>query len=85
MFISLLCQSIYIYCCILQWAHTAGSLATGREPRVSFATCRILTRNRRYRSDKAVAELGYPISPLAGGLRRCWEWHRRRQPAPPPD
>ncbi len=69
----------------LALAHTAGSLATGREPRVSFATCRILTRNRRYRSDKAVAELGYRISPLADGLRRCWEWHCRRQPPPPPD
>ena len=60
-------------------AHTAAGLLTGREPRVSIPTCRILTRNRRYRSAKAVAELGYPISPLAAGLRACWEWHLARR------
>ena len=49
-----------------------------REPRVTFPTYRILTRNRRYSSAKAVAELGYPISPLAAGLRQCWEWDRSR-------
>lgn len=65
----------------LALAHTAASLATGREPRVSLPSCHILTRNRRYRSAKAVAELGYRISPLAGGLRRCWDWHCRRQSA----
>lgn len=59
----------------LALAHTGAGLITGREPRVSIPTGRILTRNRRYRSAKAVAELGYLISPLATGLRSCWEWH----------
>ena len=59
-------------------AHTGRGCLSGREPRVSLPTCRILTRNRRYRSDKAVAELDYPVSPLAAGLRACWEWHLDR-------
>lgn len=63
----------------LALAHTAAALASGREPRVSFPTARILSRNRRYRSAKAAAELGYRVSPLADGLRRCWEWHCRRE------
>ena len=66
----------------LALAHTAGARLSGGEPRVSLPTYHILTRNRRYRSDKAVQELGYRISPLGDGLRRCWEWHRRRQRAP---
>ena len=60
-------------------AHTGLSRLNGREPRVSLPTSRILTRNRRYRSDKAVAELGYPVSPLAAGLRACWQWHLHRE------
>ena len=59
-------------------AHTGVSHLSGREPRLSLPTCRILTRNRRYRSAKAVAELGYAVSPLATGLRACWEWHLDR-------
>ena len=59
-------------------AHTGVSHLSGREPRLSLPTCRILTRNRRYRSAKAVAELGYAVSPLAAGLRACWEWHLDR-------
>lgn len=68
----------------LALAHTTASLATGREPRLSFSTARVLSRNRRYRSDKAVTELGYRISPLTDGLRRCWEWHCRRHTAAAP-
>ena len=60
----------------LALAHTAASHLSGREPRVSLPTYHILTRNRRYRSAKAVAELGYRISPLQDGLRACWEWYR---------
>ena len=63
----------------LALAHTGYGHLSGREPRVSLPTCRILTRNRRYRSDKAVAELGYAVSPLAAGLRDCWEWHLQRE------
>ena len=55
--------------------HTGASYLNGREPRISLPTFHILTRNRRYRSDKAIGELGYPVSPLAAGLRACWEWH----------
>ena len=60
-------------------AHTGVSHLSGREPRLSLPTCRILTRNRRYRSAKAGAELGYAVSPLAAGLRACWEWHLDRE------
>ena len=63
----------------LALAHTTASHLRGGEPRVSIPTYHILTRNRRYRSDKAVRELGYRISPLRDGLHRCWEWHRRQQ------
>ena len=59
----------------LALASTAGGLLTGHEPRITLPAYHILTRNRRYSSAKAVAELGYPISPLAAGLRQCWEWH----------
>ena len=58
--------------------HTAASGLHGREPRISLPTCRILTRNRRYRSARAVRELGYVVSPLAEGLRACWDWHLAR-------
>ena len=59
----------------LALASTAGGVLTGREPRITLPTYQIMTRNRRYSSAKAIAELGYPISPLATGLRQCWEWH----------
>lgn len=62
-------------------AHTGCGHLTGREPRVSLPTCHILTRNRRYRSAKAAAELGYAVSPLAAGLRACWQWHQEHQPS----
>jgi len=65
----------------LALAHTAASRLHGGEPRISIPSYHILTRNRRYRSDKAARELGYCITPLADGLRRCWQWHRRRQPS----
>ena len=64
---------------IMALAHTGIGHLNGREPRVSLPTCHVLSRNRRYRCDKAVAELGYPVSPLAAGLRACWEWHLQRQ------
>ena len=64
----------------LALAHTAASRLHGAEPRISLPSYHILTRNRRYRSAKAVRELGYRISPLREGLQRCWEWYRQRQP-----
>jgi dihydroflavonol-4-reductase len=63
----------------LALAHTSVSCVSGREPRISLPTCHILTRNRRYRCDKAIAELGYSVSPLAAGLQACWEWHLKHQ------
>ena len=59
--------------------HSGLGYLGGREPRVSLPTCRILTRNRRYRSAKAIAELGYEVSPLADGLRACWQWHLQHE------
>ncbi|MDE0027549.1 MAG: NAD-dependent epimerase/dehydratase family protein [Spirochaetaceae bacterium] len=58
--------------------HTGASCLNGREPRVSLPTCRILVRNRRYGSARAIRELGYAVSPLAEGLRACWNWHLER-------
>ena len=64
--------------CAMALLHTGSSYLNGREPRVSLPTFHILTRNRRYRSGKAIGELGYGVSPLAAGLRACWEWHLGR-------
>ncbi|MCB9762581.1 MAG: NAD(P)H-binding protein [Alphaproteobacteria bacterium] len=48
---------------------------TGRPPRVTPALAFISTRNRRYRSDKAIRELGYAPRPVEEGLRACWDWY----------
>ena len=42
------------------------------------ALIEVTTRNRKYRSDKAIRELGYAPSPLAQGVEDCWRWYRDR-------
>ena len=53
-----------------------GGMVTGREPLVTPQVANILTRNRRYSSQKAVGELGYLPSPIEDGLNACWDWYQ---------
>lgn len=55
-----------------------GALWTGREPKLTPALAEIVIRNRRYRSDRAVDELGLRFSPLESGIEALWDWHHRR-------
>ncbi len=63
------------------WVAKAGALfeetlATlkRREPKVSRQVAEIYRHSWTYRSDKAIRELGYEITPLADGLGRTVEW-----------
>ncbi|MCB9744305.1 MAG: SDR family oxidoreductase [Alphaproteobacteria bacterium] len=47
----------------------------GRPPRITPPLARMSCANRRYRSDKAEAELGYRPAPLEQGLRECLDWY----------
>lgn len=49
-----------------------------RRPRITPALARMSCRNRRYRCDKAVAELGYTPRPLAASLGETLDWLRAR-------
>ena len=60
----------------LSWAAEAGGWLTGKEPTLTRPQAEILVRNRRYRSDRAVATLGYEPRPLRQGLEACWRWCR---------
>jgi dihydroflavonol-4-reductase len=54
-----------------QW----GSLLTGRPPRISPEIAALMRRPPHFfRSDKAIAELGYRPVPLADMLRESYEW-----------
>ena len=49
---------------------------SGREPPVTRQIARVSARNRRYRSLRAEAELGYSPRPLERGIRACADWYR---------
>ena len=61
---------------------------TGGEPPLTRSLAKVSCRNRRYRSDRAIAELGYAPSPLEDGIRACRDWYRAEglldEPAGPP-
>jgi dihydroflavonol-4-reductase len=62
---------------------------TGGEPPLTRSLARVSCKNRRYRSDRAITELGYAPSPLEEGIRACRDWYRAEglldAPASPPD
>jgi len=49
---------------------------TGGEPPLTRSLARVTCKNRRYRSDRAITELGYAPSPLEEGIRACRDWYR---------
>ena len=51
---------------------------TRRKPRITPALARMSCRNRRYRCDKAVAELGYTPRSLEESLLETLTWMRKR-------
>ena len=54
---------------------------TGRQPLITDEVVRIYKHDWAYSSERAVAELGYRITPLEEGLRRTVDWLK---PAPGP-
>lgn len=46
----------------------------GRPTSLPPALARIIVRNRRYSSQKAIHELGYVPTPIEDGIRACWRW-----------
>lgn len=52
-----------------------GTLS-GAEPPLTPALAEVITKNRRYSSAKAIAELSYDPKPLAYGLEQCWRWYK---------
>jgi nucleoside-diphosphate-sugar epimerase len=62
------------------FAFVEGWLArlTRRRPRITPALARMSCRNRRYRCDKAVAELDYTPRSLEGSLAETLTWMRSR-------
>ncbi|WP_437580615.1 NAD-dependent epimerase/dehydratase family protein [Sorangium sp. So ce887] len=66
---------------LLRWygrlALIRGAL-TGKEPEFTPELAEISSRDRRYSSQRAEAELGYRVSPLEPCLARTWAWARAR-------
>ena len=56
--------------------HEARASFTGREPLVSRSLATVSSRNRKYSSARAVAELGYQPQPLQAGMRSLLHWAR---------
>jgi len=54
------------------------AVLTGIEPLITDEVIEIYRHDWAYSSDRAVAELGYRITPLEEGLRRTVEWLRGR-------
>jgi dihydroflavonol-4-reductase len=55
-----------------------ASLVTRREPTVTPELVRMTAQRRVYSSRRAIAELGYPQTPLRDSLERAFEWYRGR-------
>ena len=53
-------------------------IITGKEPKFTLPLAKIMTKNRKYSSDKAKRELNYNISHLSVGLISCWEWYKEK-------
>lgn len=46
----------------------------GRPASLPPALTRIIIRNRRYSSQKAINDLGYAPQPIEEGIQACWRW-----------
>lgn len=61
-----------------------GEAVTGRATAVNSVTVRYAFTDRyRYRSDRAVAELGYPLAPIEPAIHDAVSWFRARGMLPP--
>lgn len=62
--------------------HVLKARFTQKEPRLTPALVRVTTRNRQYRSDKAMRELDYTPSPLESGIEAAWAWAKAEGKVP---
>ena len=51
-----------------------GALLSGNEPDFTRQLAHMSSRNRQYRSDKAIRELDFSVSELEPCLERTWAW-----------
>lgn len=58
------------------WMQRMRAELTGREPELTDEVARVYEREWAYDSGRAIAELGYAITPLEEGLRRTIDWLR---------
>jgi farnesol dehydrogenase len=64
------------------WAQRIRAALTGKEPEITDEVVRIYRREWAYDSSRAVADLGYTITPLEEGLKRTIAWLRAEGHAP---
>jgi dihydroflavonol-4-reductase len=55
------------------WGDTMFSM-TGREPDLNSAGVKMSSQHHRFKSDRAIAELGYKMRPLEETLQDAWNW-----------
>jgi len=60
------------------WLQRMRARATGREPEITDEVVRVYRREWAYDSSRAIADLGYRITPLADGLARTVAWLREQ-------
>jgi len=58
----------------LACAHEAIAMVRRHEPKLTRQLVELSTRNRKYRSSKAKAELGFSPRPIDVGIQACWAW-----------
>lgn len=56
------------------WMQRMRANLTGREPEITDEVVRIYRREWAYDSSRAIAEIGYTITPFEEGLRRTIDW-----------
>lgn len=50
---------------------------TGKAPQINPGQARYMGKHQRYDSSKAIAELGYKVPPVKGGINAALNWYRQ--------
>lgn len=66
----------YWVAALAAWGSYALSLLTRREPPLTPELLRVARYSRRYSSERAIRELGYPQTPLRVTLEKTYRWYR---------
>ena len=61
---------------LASYAAYSVSLLTRKEPDFTPELMRVARRSRRYSSERAIRELGYPQTPLRATLEKTYRWYR---------